>query len=500
MTGSRLALLGLNHETNTFSPVSTTLADFATDGILRSTAILDRHATAHTSVAGLLTAAGPDVDVVPLLYASMTPSGLITDEAFEALVGEMIDLLIAGGPWDGVLLALHGAAVTAAYPDADGEVLRRVRAVVGPDTPVGAVLDMHANVSPEMAAAADVLVAFWTNPHVDARERGVDCADLVVRAARGAIAPVLALEQVPAVINIVRQSTRESPMRELVEHAVRSMDEPGILSVSVVEGYPYADVPEMGMSVLVVADGDRRLAARVAADLGRRVWHERDAFDGHIPAPGPAIRAALTGPPGPAVLFDVGDNVGGGGTGDSTVLLAAALAGGASRLVITIFDPAAVAVCVAAGPGAALRLEIGGRMAAGGPGPVVTDGTVRCLTDGRFEEPAPTHGGYRFFDAGPTAVFELPGDNLVVLTSRPILPTSLRQLRSVGIEPMEQRLLVAKGVVSPRAAYEPIASVMILVDTPGVTTANLGQFTYRHRRTPLFPFERDVPYPTGASQ
>jgi microcystin degradation protein MlrC len=468
---TRLAVLGLNHETNSFSPVPTGLRAFEQDGVLRGAEIVARHATAHTTVAGLLSVASDDVEVVPLLYASATPSGIIPDDAFETLAGEMLALLAAGAPWDGVLLGLHGAAVTARHPDVDGEILRRVRAVVGPGTPVGAALDMHANVSALMAAHADVLVAFRTNPHVDARETGAECARLVVDAARGVSRPVVAVELVPAVINIVRQSTRESPMRELVGRALARRAEPGVLSVSVVEGYPYADVPEMGMSAVVVADGDRGLADRVAREVGGLIWDARRHFDRPIPGPREAMRAALARPDGPVVLLDVGDNVGGGGSGDSTTLLRVGLAEGA------------------------LTLEVGGRVA---PPPVAVTGTVRTLSDGRYEEPTATHGGFRFFDAGPTAVLALPEDNLVVLTTVPVLPTSLRQLTALGIDPTTRRILVAKGVVSPRAAYEPIASEMILVDTPGVTAADLRQFAYHQRRTPLFPFERDVRYPIGA--
>lgn len=492
---TRLAVLGLNHETNSFSPVPTGLRAFEQDGVLRGAEIVARHATAHTTVAGLLSVASDDVEVVPLLYASATPSGIIPDDAFETLVGEMLALLAAGAPWDGVLLGLHGAAVTARHPDVDGEILRRVRALVGPGTPVGAALDMHANVSALMAAHADVLVAFRTNPHVDARETGAECARLVVDAARGVSRPVVAVELVPAVINIVRQSTRESPMRELVGRALARRTEPGVLSVSVVEGYPYADVPEMGMSAVVVADGDRGLADRVAREVGALIWDARRHFDRPIPGPREAMRAALARTDGPVVLLDVGDNVGGGGSGDSTTLLGVGLAEGARGMVVTLYDPEAVRRCVAAGVGAELTLEVGGHVA---PPSVAVTGTVRTLSDGRYEEPTATHGGFRFFDAGPTAVLALPDDNVVVLTTVPVLPTSLRQLTALGIDPTTRRILVAKGVVSPRAAYEPIASEMILVDTPGVTAADLRQFTYHQRRTPLFPFERDVRYPIGA--
>ena len=239
----RFAMLGVSHETNTFSSRVTTYAHFERSGIARGDEISRRYRESRATLAGFFDAAERlGVEVVPLVFAITEPMGTITADAFDRIIGEMLERLRAGGPWAGVLLAQHGAAVSERHPDMDGEVVARVRALVGPDVPVGLALDMHANVSPLMVEHATVTVIYRTNPHLDARTRAEECAELVVRAARGEIRPVQALETPPLVINIVRQCTDEEPMRSVVAGIDAVLARPRLLSASVAEGYPYADV------------------------------------------------------------------------------------------------------------------------------------------------------------------------------------------------------------------------------------------------------------------
>jgi microcystin degradation protein MlrC len=192
--------------------------------------------------------------------------------------------------------------------------------------------------------------------------------------------------------------------------------------------------------------------------------------------------------------MDVGDNVGGGGPGDSTVLLSEAQRLGIRNLLMVLCDPEAVGACVAAGPGAPVTVAVGGKTDRRHGDPVIVSGRVRVLADGRFEDTTPTHGGDRYFDAGTTAVVETPDEHTVVLTSRRIAPTSLEQLYSLGVRPERKQIVVAKGIAAPRAAYGRIAAQVLLVDTPGVTSPNGAALVYRHRRRPLFPFEQDATY------
>ncbi|MFN8524000.1 MAG: M81 family metallopeptidase [Chloroflexota bacterium] len=491
----RLAALGLSHETNTFSRVPASYEQFQAGGIHRGDEIVAHYATSNATMAGFLEAGQQDgVEVVPLIFAITGPIGTITKDAFDRIVGEMLELLRTRGPWDGVLLALHGAAVSEEYPDCDGEICRRVRALVGPAMPVGLSIDMHANISQQMIEHTTVCTVYRSNPHLDPRQRARECADLIVRTVRGEVHPVQALEMPPIVVNIVKQFTGEEPMLGMVKDCEAVLERPGILHASVAEGYPYADVAEMGMSFLAVHDGDAAAARDAARWMARRAWDRRDLLVGDTPSVEEALRHAVAAPKGPVVLMDVGDNIGGGSSADSTYILEAAQQMGVKSFLQTLFDPGAVAQCVAAGVGSDVTLEVGGKTDDMHGRPVRVTGRVRTIFEGSYEDPRPTHGGFRFYDSGTTVVLKTTDDHTLVLTSRRCGNTSIEQHYSVGIRPEELKVVVAKGVVSPRPAYQPIAAEIVLVNTPGVTTSDLSFFTYHRRRHPLFPFEREVSY------
>jgi microcystin degradation protein MlrC len=488
----RLAALGLAHETNTFSSVP---ASYDKWEILRGDEIRQKHATATTSMAGMLAASERlGFEIVPLLFAVTGPIGTITRDAFDRIVGEMMTLLKEQGPWDGVLMAQHGAAVSEEYPDADGEIVRRAREVVGPDVPIGVTPDMHANLSQKLIDYSTVTVVYATNPHLDPKPRAEQCAELIVRTINGEIRPVQALEMPPLVVNIVKQYTGEEPMKSIVAGIPEVLKRPGILSASVAEGYPYADVEEMGMAFLAISDGDEAAARDAARYLANLAWERRAALQGDVPSVTEALQYAAAAPEGPIVLMDVGDNIGGGSSADSTYLLAEAKRLGIKSFLQTLYDPEAVTACEAAGPGGQVTLAVGGKTDDLHGSPVTVTGRVRVLSDGLYEDPMPTHGGWRFFDGGTTAVLETTDGHTLVLTSKRTGNTSLEQHYSVGVRPEQFKIVVAKGVVSPRPAYMRIAREIVLVNTPGVTTSDLSFFTYHRRRQPLYPFEPDTTY------
>lgn len=494
--GMRLAVLGIYHEANTFSPLLADRALFAGGGVYRGREIVDEYAGSATTIGGYLAAAERlGVEAVPLTFGYVNPIGAITEEAFEWLAGEMLGELREGGPWDGVLLNLHGAAVAEHRPDADAVLAARVRAVVGPSVPVGAVLDLHANLSPALVDALTVTLVYQTNPHVDAAVQAERCTELVVRAARGEIAPVQAHVSLPLVVNIARQDTGEEPMASLVAAAALIAERPGMLWAGVVEGFPYADVATMGMSCLTVHDGDQLAADWAAWELAEAVWESREDLQATGLTVGDALDLAEREPRGPVVLLDVGDNIGAGAPGDSTVILAAALERGIRSFLQTLWDPLAVQRCVEAGSGAEVTLSVGSCHGHSAGKPVPVSGRVRLVSDGRFEDQAPTHGGFRYYDMGATAVLETDAGPTLVLTSRQIMNTSREQFLSLGLDPAAYRVVVAKGVNAPRAAYAPIARRLAIVDTDGITAMDLGRFTYRNRQRPLYPFESDTAQP-----
>ena len=499
----RLALAGLYHETNTFSSVP---ADYNTFSIFRGEEIEKEYGNSLTTNAGYLAISSSyvNVDVVPLIFAITGPIGTITKDAFDQIVGELIQYLEDQGPWDGILLSLHGAAVSEEYSDCDGEIAYRVRSLVGPDVPVGLSVDMHANISKKMVENTDVLTVYRTNPHLDAKERSQECADLIVKTINGQIEPVMWLETPPMVINIVKQYTGDEPMRSIMSNLLAVLEKPGVIHGSVAEGYPYADVPEMGMGFLTIVDSkeigkdEANKTAREGAQwMATRAWAKRDDFNNDIPDPDQALLFAdAQHNPGdaPIVLMDVGDNIGAGSSADSTHILAEAQRLGIEGYLQTLYDPASVQECIEAGVGSDVSLKVGGKTDHLHGSPISIEGKVRTLFNGKFEDHRPTHGGFQFYDGGLTAVVDTTDRHTIVLTSLRCGNTSLEQMYSAGVDPTKYRMVVAKGVVSPRPAYQPIAKEIILVNTPGVTTSDLEYFEYRRRRGSLFPFDRTADY------
>ncbi len=489
----RIATAGFMHESNTFSTVPASLDKFRRAGILVGEQLRKEYAESKATLSGFFAVADadPEVELVPLFFARLTPMAAITDEAIRFFIDRIISDIKEQGPWDAVLLPQHGAAVSETWPDADGELIRRVREAVGPKVPIGVALDMHANISRQMIENADITTVYQTNPHIDTKEQAILCANLVLDMVRGKIKPTTALETPPLLVNILNQGTADKPMSDLIRLADEQRKRPGVLSVSVVEGYPYADVAEMGMSFIAVTDNDQALADEIAKTLSDAAWSMRAALNtGGTPVDEALIRARAANV-NPVVLFDVGDNVGGGSPADSTLVLHAARRLKVPGVLQALCDPEGVKACQAAGVGGRVDLAVGGKIDGRHGTPFPIKGKVTKLTDGRYEETGPVHGGFRFFNDGPSAAIATDDGWTIVLTTFGAGSSSLQQFRALGIEPKDQKVIIAKGVHSPRPAMEPIAKEMIWMGTPGVTTADLTTFTYKNRRVPIYPLERE---------
>lgn len=492
----RVGVAGFLHESNTFLPVPTTYSHFEQTSLTKGEGLIRRWEGGHHELSGFLEGARlHGVCAVPLMATYAMPGGTIESSAFEQLAGEMIDALRAAMPLDGLLIALHGATVAENFPDADGEMAARLRQALGPEIPIVMTLDLHANVSVKMAAHTNATVIYRSNPHLDQKQRGIEAAALMARTLSGDIHPVQALETPPLLINISKQYTQESPARDLYADLDEILQWPGILSASVAMGFYFADVEETGASFLAVADGDRDLAGRAARWMAERAWNRRDQFTGELPAPSEAVRRAARSEHGPVVLMDIGDNVGGGSPGDSTILFEEILRQHVCNALVVLFDPESVAACVAAGVGNEIELAVGGKTGKLHGSPVPVKGRIRLISDGLFVETQVRHGGWGLNDQGITAVLETAEQHTIVLTSRRMAPMSLEQILSLGIKPERKKILIVKGVVAPRAAYEPVASEIILANTPGSTSADPANFHYTRRRRPLYPLEKEASYP-----
>jgi len=433
-----IAIGGIMHESNTFSSARTDRAAFESGNLVVGDEILNVWAEAHHEVSGFIQGAQMyGYSLHPTLMASATPSGPVTDSALDELVDELIRRIKLAPKLDGLLLALHGAMVTESYPNGDGEVLRRLRAELGTDFPIVTTLDHHANVSEQMVSLSTALVIYKTNPHIDQRQRGLQAAEILMRTVRKEVNPTQALAKPPMIFNILHQNTNKEPMRSILQEAEQLEEIPAVLAANVAAGYPYADVYEIGPSVVVVTDNDLQLAQKEAERLSNIFWNVRNQLEISLPDAAEAVRQARQSLEHPIVLVEMGDNIGGGSPGDSTFILSELLkqnfvlgakaelrpkTNNANGFVVVLCDAEAVTKCIQSGVCGDVDIAVGGGS------PVQIRGRVRLIHDGYYEETEPRHGGQRYYDQGLTAVIEIDGPSMIVLTSKPQVPFSLHQL------------------------------------------------------------------------
>jgi microcystin degradation protein MlrC len=486
---SFIAIGGFQHETNTFAPSKADYTAFEHGGgwpaLTFGADIVPRLAGANIPAAGAInTLHSLGHRSAGLVWGAASPSAHVTRDAYERIVGGMLARLADLGPVDGVYLDLHGAMVTEHLDDGEGELLARVRRVVGPRVPVVASLDLHANVTRSMIEHCDGLVAYRTYPHVDMAETGSRAADLLDAILTTGQRPAKAHRVLDFLTGLPSQCTLMEPAKRLyalLEH----LEQQHGATLSFTPGFPMADFPECGMAVTGYgADAGRVLAATV--ELAHAIGDSEGEFSMELFEPDAAvIRAMQRGEPGaPVVLADTQDNPGAGGNGDTTGLLAALLARRAPGAVLgLLIDPpsAAKAHAISAGRKAPFALgEISGV-----PGHVPLEGefAIVQLGDGRFTCTGPMFRGFRM-DLGPMAVLEKEGVR-IVLASKKCQAADQEMFRHVGIEPRQQRILALKSSVHFRADFEPIAREVLIVAAPGPAKADPTQFTWSRLRTGL---------------
>jgi microcystin degradation protein MlrC len=491
----RLFLAMMSHETNTFSNIPTDRGQFEKRNLHYGGEIVETFRGTGTCLGGMIAAAERlGATLVPSVAAAASPAGRVTKDIYEHVKERLLADLRAAGRVDGVLLDLHGAMVPEGMDDGEGDIIAAVRAMVGASVPIAVTLDLHGNLSEAMVRGADLLHGYKTYPHVDMAERGVEAAERLADTIARRIRPTAAFRRPPLLPPIGSQRTAVGPMRRLYDMADEMERDPKVVSISILAGFPYADIPEAGLGVYVVTDDDPALAEALAERLARAAWERRHEFV-HAGLPVPeAVRRALAAPGRPVVLADMADNTGGGAAGDGTEVLRELLRVGArSAIVACIWDPAAVAACVKAGVGQSVTLEVGGKVDNRHGAPVRVTGTVRTLSDGRFVHKGPMARGLPG-RLGTTAVLDV-NDVKIILISYRWQTLDPEMIRFVGLDPLEHKVVVVKSTIHYRAAFEPIAREIIEVDAPGLSSSNLGRFDFKRVRRPIFPLDPDTTYP-----
>ncbi|MEZ5740944.1 MAG: M81 family metallopeptidase [Burkholderiaceae bacterium] len=485
---ARIAVGGMQHETNTFAPSQATHASFVRgEGRPAATAgeaMFEAVGGANLPIAGAIAAlAGAGHQLVPLAWASASPSGPVTDDAFERLVGAMIERLRAAGPLDGVYLDLHGAMVTETHVDGEGEILRRVRDVVGPGVPLVNSLDLHANVTRAMVRHADAMTIYRTYPHVDMADTGARAARMLLQMIAQGMRPAKFFRAFDYLTGLPAQSTFIEPAASLYR-LMAELDERHGVALSFAMGFPMADFEECGMSAIGYGTGPA--AARAFDAFAAAVVEaERDFAMTLLPPDEAVARAVRHGRPGrPAVIADTQDNPGAGGNGDTTGLLAALLAQDAPDSVLGVMiDPGAAALAHAIGEGGSADFRIGALSGQPGHRPVTGRFTVERLGDGQFTCTGPMFKGFRM-NLGPMALLR-HGNVRVVLASVKVQAADQAIFRHLGVEPARCRVVALKSSVHYRADFQPIASEVIVAQAPGPSLADPADFAWRHLRPGL---------------
>ena len=495
----RIVTGGIAQETNTFQWQPTTLDDFGRPGfgtLVRGEQILALGGTGTVYGGVVAEARRRGVELVPTTYGSVMPGGRVARAAFDALSDEILAGVQAALPVDGVLLVLHGAMALEDADDAEGLLISAVRAVVGPDVPIVAPLDLHTNLSDEMVAGLDALVGYKEYPHTDMPETGAAALALLAGMVEGERRPAMAHTRIPLIApNQSMVTTWQSPLKHAIDRAREMEREPGVLAATVFGGFPFADVPFAGISTVVVTDGDPTLARRCADELARICWDRRADFTIRPTPVEEAVREAMVGVEGSVyVLADIADSGASGTAGDGTVLLHGLIEARArSAAVAQIMDAEAVAACVEAGVGARVTLTVGGKHDRLHGPPLEVSGVVRLIHEGSFPIAGPMGSG-TVASRGRTVVLEVGGPGAIELQLTEVRghPHDLNFFRAFGIEPTERRILTLKSAAHFRAAFEPIATKVIEVETPGISSANLSSFSYERLRRPVYPLDDDA--------
>ncbi|MBN1582864.1 MAG: M81 family metallopeptidase [Anaerolineae bacterium] len=488
----RVLVGAVGHESNTFTPFLTTKEDFFIRYGEESLSHRLGYRGSFGGIVSVLQAAG--VELVPTLAAGAMPGGVVERSAYEMFKQTVLEQ--AHGI-DGVCLHLHGAMRAEGLDYCENDLLRDLRAKLGPNVPISIALDMHANIVAEMAESVDAMVAYHRAPHTDSFETGQKAAQMLLQMLNQGVQPAIGFSKIPFLLPGEMAQTALDPMKSMMDMVEALEQRPGVLSASLANGHCWADVPDIGVIAIVVTDGDAELAQTEADRLASVFWERRAEFGVSAEAYPlrEAVEKALAASESTVFLSDSGDNPGAGGTTDVPALLEELLAQKAGSVVLaSIWDVAAVQACMDAGVGTEITLSVGGKLDTRHGTPLQVTGRVRLLTDGEHYQ-----GGIRQEwgrgHRGPIAVLNVDGVD-VILSSTRLSFVDPVQLRSLGLEPLDYRIVVLKrGYLT--APFVAICERSILAFTPGATNCQVAEMEFVRVNRPMYPLDLDATWTPG---
>ncbi len=483
-----------SHESHSFSLISTSLIDFAKQELFFGDAITARMADTKTEMGGFLAAAKTfGWNLVPVMSASTSTSGPVTVAAFEAIVEPLLMELKAQRHIDGVLLSLHGAMYVEEFPDPEGELLRRIREIVGPNMPIAATLDLHANVTDQMIANVDILTSYRTTPHIDQYETAMRAAALLDRTLKGEIRPKVYIARRDTLHGMdLGRTVGDTPMTRMQAKA-RDIEKsmPGLADISLNAGYYLGDVYEAGPSVIAVGTDASGIAQKTCETLMDEVLTWRDEKTVHLISIEQAIAHASrpASGSGPLILADYTDGPGGGGYGDATSLMAAIVEAQIPNSVVgPLFDPESAQQAAEAGVGVTLKFAVGGKTDARfGGAPLHVEAKVIAISDGVYVRAGAFRTGTKG-NLGTSAALEV-GSVRIIVSSNRMQAEERNQYRIFGIEPQDVNVIALKGINHFRADFEPVARAIFYVEAGGMHATDLRSLPYKNVRRPVYPLD-----------
>ncbi len=490
----RVLTAELAHETNTFSRLLTGKQAFRDRYVLIGEQAIAARSEANTELAGFLDAGrAHGWQIEHVLSAAAAPSGKVERAAFEWLCDPIV-AAVKRGRFDGILLGLHGATVLDFCDDGEGELLRRIRASLGGETPIAITLDPHANVSREMCSLADIVVSFRTYPHIDMRETGARAGAILHRTMAGEIRPHTIRVSRPMLEETNGGRTDVGPMIPRLAAAREHERQADVFAVSINAGFASTDIADVGPTVLVTAQGNLDPHIAFAETLADDIWARRhEVLNDYLTVEAAAAIAAGFDPRnGPLVIADYADNPGAGGYGDSTALLGALLGAGVSNACFgPMVDGEAVQALHGMKVGGSIRIAVGGKIDPDfGGGPLTLKGELVSISDGNYVGDGPILGGLSR-SHGPSAVIRIDGIEILIVTI-PKQMLDMQQFKAFGIEPESKRVIALKSMQHFRAAFEPIAGQVIVCDSGALCTLQYERLPYRNVRRPIFPLDQDA--------
>ena len=476
----KILFFGFRHETNAFCPASADLQAYKNCKFKVGDEVPASCRGQGTELGAFLDVfeKREDVELIPVLDLNATPSGPVTKEVYDFVVEQVTAAIRANSPLDAIFIGFHGAMVAQGHPDGEGDLLEIIRGLVGWEIPIMASMDLHANVTENMARCATALVPYEEYPHTDMYETGMMTARMLEETLDGKLKPAMAYRYVPFLLPLF--PTAYPQMWPLYSKAAELQARPGARCVRFTHGFFPADIENMGMAVMAVADGDQALAEAMAEELAAAIEAAIPTLTRDYPTLDEALDQAIAPGNGPVVLADASDNPGAGGLGDTTHILRRILERGITgAAVATICDPASSLACAKAGVGSTVELELGGWSdPAYSGGPIHCTAYVKMLTDGEYRFKGKMSQG-TLARHGLTAVVEIAG-NTVLVTSLPKQPLDLEVYRAHGIAPEERPILVTKSAVHYRADYGKVAREMIALSLPGYAVPLPEGYVYRN--------------------